>query len=174
MKPIENLVRDNVRYLKPCVHGAEVYGAAEESGFKTEEILDFSSSVNPLGPSKKALDAIISAFTRIEAYPDSNSNGLRQVLAEHFGKISRDNLVVGNGSTELMYLFAETFLRKGEKAVMAAPTFGEYENAVRKTGEAVKFVRLGGNFQIEAEAFRREMPGSKMLFLCNANSPTSK
>jgi threonine-phosphate decarboxylase len=174
MKPIENLVRDNVRNLKPCVHGAEVYGAAEESGFKTEEILDFSSSVNPLGPSKKALAAITSAFSRIEAYPDSNSNGLRQVLAEHFGKISRDNIVVGNGSTELMYLFAEAFLRKGEKAVMAAPTFGEYESAVRKTGEAVKFVRLGGNFQIEAEAFRLEMPGSKLLFLCNPNNPTSK
>ena len=84
MKPIENLVRDNVRNLKPCVHGAEVYGAAAESGFKTEDILDFSSSVNPLGPSQKALDAITSAFSRIEAYPDSNSNALRKVLAEHY------------------------------------------------------------------------------------------
>jgi histidinol-phosphate/aromatic aminotransferase/cobyric acid decarboxylase-like protein len=83
MKPIESLVRDNVRNLKPCVHGAEVYGAAEESGFRTEDILDFSSSVNPLGPSQKALDAITGAFGRIEAYPDSNSTALRQVLAEH-------------------------------------------------------------------------------------------
>lgn len=175
MKPIESLVRDNVRNLKPCVHGAEVYGAAEESGFKTEEILDFSSSVNPLGPSQKALDAITGAFGRIEAYPDSNSNALRQILAEHFGgSITKDNIIVGNGSTELMYLFAEAFLRRGEKAVMAAPTFGEYESAVRKTGECVKFVRLGGNFQIEAQAFRQEMPGCKLLFLCNPNNPTSK
>ncbi|NLF89490.1 threonine-phosphate decarboxylase [Candidatus Bathyarchaeota archaeon] len=175
MKPIESLVRDNVRNLKPCVHGAEVYGAAEESGFKTEEILDFSSSVNPLGPSQKALDAITGAFGKIEAYPDSNSNALRQILAEHFGgSITKDNIVVGNGSTELMYLFAEAFLRRGEKAVMAAPTFGEYESAVRKTGECVKFVRLGGNFQIEAQAFRQEMPGCKLLFLCNPNNPTSK
>jgi threonine-phosphate decarboxylase len=157
------------------VHGAEVYGAAEESGFRTEEILDFSSSVNPLGPSKKALEAITGAFGRIEAYPDSNSNMLRQVLAEHFGGgITKDNIVVGNGSTELMYLFAETFLRRGEKAVMAAPTFGEYESAVRKTGECVKFVRLAGNFQIEAQTFRQEMPGCKLLFLCNPNNPTGK
>lgn len=176
MKPIQSLVRDNIRNLKPCVHGAEVYGAAEESGFKSEEILDFSSSVNPLGPSQKALDAVTGAFGRIEAYPDSNSNALRQVLAEHFGgKITKDNIVVGNGSTELMYLFAEAFLRRGEKAIMAAPTFGEYESAVRKTGECVKFVRLSpNNFQIEAEAFRQEMPGCKLLFLCNPNNPTSK
>lgn len=175
MKPISSLVRDNIRNLKPCVHGAEVYGAAEQSGFKSDEILDFSSSVNPLGPSQKALDAITGAFGRIEAYPDSNSNALRQVLAEHFGgKITRDNIVVGNGSTELMYLFAEAFLRRGEKAIMAAPTFGEYESAVRKTGECVKFVRLAGNFQIEAKAFQQEMPGCKLLFLCNPNNPTSK
>ena len=47
---------------------------------------------------------------------------------------------------------------------MAAPTFGEYESAVRKTGESPKFVRLGSSFQIEAEAFRREMAGSKACF----------
>jgi threonine-phosphate decarboxylase len=174
MKPIENLLRDNVRNLKPCVHGAEVYGAATESGFKTEDILDFSSSVNPLGPSQKALDAITDAFSRIEAYPDSYSNALRKVLAEHYGNISPENIIVGNGSTELMYLFAEVFLRRGEKALMAAPTFGEYEAAVRKTGECVKFVRLSASFQLEAEAFRREMAGCKIVFLCNPNNPTSK
>ncbi|HSV50084.1 MAG TPA: histidinol-phosphate transaminase, partial [Candidatus Acidoferrales bacterium] len=121
----------------------------------------------------KALEAITGAFGRIEAYPDSNSNALRQVLAEHFG-ISRDNIIVGNGSTELIYLFAEVFLRRGEKALMAAPTFGEYEAAVRKIGESVKFVRLSGNFQIETEAFRRDMAGCKLVFLCNPNNPTSK
>ncbi len=125
MKPIESLIRDNVKNLKPCVHGAEVLGAAEESGLLPQDILDFSSSVNPLGPSKKALDAAKKAFSQIAAYPDSNSNELRQVIASHFG-ISKGNVVVGNGSTELMYLFAEVFLKKGEKALIPAPTFGEY------------------------------------------------
>ena len=60
--------------------------------------------------------------------------------------LNKDNIVVGNGSTELMYLFAEVFLKKGDKAVMPAPTFGEYESAVRKTGETPKFVKLGKNF----------------------------
>ena len=84
MKPIESLIRDNVKNLKPCVHGAEVLGAAEESGLLPQEILDFSSSVNPLGPSKKALEAAKEAFNQIAAYPDSNSNELRQVIAGHF------------------------------------------------------------------------------------------
>ena len=172
MKHIESLVRDNVKNLKPCVHGAEVLGAAEESGFKPWEILDFSSSVNPLGPSKKALDAAKKAFSQIAAYPDSNSNELRQVIASHF-EISKGNVVVGNGSTELMYLFAEVFLKKGDKAVMPAPTFGEYESAVRKTGETPKFAKLGKNFTIDSEAFKHEMAGAKLVFLCNPNNPTS-
>ncbi|MDR0372100.1 MAG: threonine-phosphate decarboxylase CobD [Nitrososphaerota archaeon] len=174
MKPIESLIKDNIKSLKPCQHGAEVHCAAQESGFKPQEILDFSSSVNPLGPSKKALDAIQEAFVEIVAYPDSNSNVLRQTIAGHLNGITKDNIVVGNGSTELMYLFAEAFLKRGEKALMAAPTFGEYERAVRKTGESVKFVRLDKSFQIEAEAFKREMTGCKLVFLCNPNNPTSK
>ena len=173
MKPIETLVRDNVKNLKPCVHGAEVLGAAEESGFLPQDILDFSSSVNPLGPSKKALDAAKSVFSQIAAYPDSNSNELRQVIAGHFGEIKKSNVVVGNGSTELMYLFAEVFLKKGEKAVIPAPTFGEYESAVRKTGETPKFVKLNKNFNVDAASFASEMAGAKIVFLCNPNNPTS-
>jgi threonine-phosphate decarboxylase len=172
MKPIKNLVRDNVRSLKPCVHGAEVLDAAQESGRKPEEILDFSSSVNPLGPSKKALDAAKKAFSQIAAYPDSNSNELRQAIADHFG-VGKGNVVVGNGSTELMYLFAETFLKKGETALIPAPTFGEYESAVRKTGETPTFVKLGKNFTVDVGAFEGKMAGAKIIFLCNPNNPTS-
>ena len=172
MKPIETLVRDNIKNLKPCVHGAEVLSAAEESGLKAEAILDFSSSVNPLGASKKSLHAIKKAFSQISAYPDSNSNELRQVIADHFGT-SKGNVVVGNGSTELMYLFTEVFIKKGDKTIIPAPTFSEYERAVLKTGEIPKFVKLERNFTIEAEAFIREMTGAKIVFLCNPNNPTS-
>jgi threonine-phosphate decarboxylase len=173
MKPIENLVRDNIKNLKPCVHGGEVLDAAAKTGLRREEILDFSSSVNPLGPSKKALEAAKAAFMQIPAYPDSNSNELRQAIASHFSGITKDNIVVGNGSTELMYLFAEVFLSKGEVALIPAPTFGEYESAVRKTGEKTKFLKLDDNFNVGTETFAREMVGTKIVFLCNPNNPTS-
>ena len=119
MKAIQNLAKDNVKNLKPCPHGAEVYGAAAQYGIQPQEILDFSSSVNPLGPSAKALEAAKTAFSTIAAYPDSYSNILREVIASRHPGITKDNIVVGNGSTELMYLFAEAFLKKGEKALMS-------------------------------------------------------
>ena len=173
MKPVENLVNDNIKNLKPCVHGGEVLDAADKSGLKREEILDFSSSVNPLGPSKKALEAAKKNFKEIPAYPDSNSNELRQAIASPFNELNKNNIVVGNGSTELMYLFAEAFLKKGDTAIIPAPTFGEYESAVRRTGETPKFVKLDSNFNIDAGIFEQEMAGAKIVFLCNPNNPTS-
>jgi threonine-phosphate decarboxylase len=173
MKPVENLVSDNTKNLKPCVHGGEVLDAVGKSGFRREEILDFSSSVNPLGPSKRALEAAKNSFKEIPAYPDSNSNELRQAIASHFNGLSKSNVVAGNGSTELMYLFAEAFLKKGETAIIPAPTFGEYESAVRKTGETPKFVKLDSDFNIEASVFEQEMIDAKIVFLCNPNNPTS-
>jgi threonine-phosphate decarboxylase len=173
MKPISSLVKDNIKNLTPCVHGGEVLDAAFKSGFKSDAILDFSSSVNPLGTSKKALDAVKAGFGQIASYPDSNSTELREVIAKHYQAIDKNNVVIGNGSTELMYLFAEAFLKKGDFAVMAAPTFGEYESAVRKTGEDVKFVKLNSNFQVDPQAFIKGMAGAKMVFFCNPNNPTS-
>jgi threonine-phosphate decarboxylase len=173
MKPVQDLVKDNIKDLKPCVHGGDVLDAAGKSGLRREEILDFSSSVNPLGPSEKALEAAKKCFTEIPAYPDSNCNELRRAVASHFSGISKNNVAIGNGSTELIYLFAEAFLKKGEVALIPAPTFGEYESAVRKTGETVKFVKLDKNFNVDGSVYIREMAGAKMVFLCNPNNPTS-
>jgi threonine-phosphate decarboxylase len=171
-KLISSLVNENIKNLRPCVHGGEVIEAALRSGIKREDILDFSSSVNPLGTSKKALAAVEAAFGRVAAYPDSLSSELRGVIAEHYG-IARDNIVVGNGSTELMYLFAECFLSVGDIVVMSAPTFGEYEGAVRKTGADIRFVKLDSEQRLDVNAFKCAMVGAKMAFICNPNNPTS-
>ena len=173
MKPVEKLVKDHLRNLKPCVHGGEVLDAASKSGLLREQLLDFSSSVNPLGPSKKALEAAKAGFKEIPAYPDSECNQLREAIAAHYTCINKRNVVVGNGSTELMYLFAEAFMKEGEKAVMAAPTFGEYEGAIRKTGQKTQFVKLGNDFNIAEGSFIKEMADAKLVFLCNPNNPTS-
>ncbi|MCL2134658.1 MAG: threonine-phosphate decarboxylase CobD [Candidatus Bathyarchaeota archaeon] len=172
MKPISSLVKEHFKTLKPCVHGGEVLDAINKSGIKREALLDFSSSVNPLGTSKKALSAINAAFSQIAAYPDSTSSELRLVIAKHYN-IKKNNIIVGNGSTELMYLFAETFLSKGDVAVIAAPTFGEYENAVQKTGATTCFVKLNKDMQLDVDTFISNMKKAKIAFICNPNNPTS-
>ena len=173
MKSAADLARKEVKRLKPCVHGGEVWEIAKETGLGVKDLVDFSSSINPLGPSPRALEAIRNSFEQIPLYPDSNSTALRETIACHFSGINKSNVVVGNGSTELIYLFAQVFLKKGDIAVVPAPTFGEYANAAARSGSKVKQVKMSRDFQIEPNVFKRKMEGSKVVFLCNPNNPTS-
>jgi threonine-phosphate decarboxylase len=167
------LARENITNLKPCVHGGEVWEAARKLGFREEEVLDFSSSVNPLGPSKFSLDAVRASLPYISSYPDSKSTELRCAIANSYGGVEVDNVIVGNGSTELIYLFVETFMKKGDFALIPAPTFGEYERAVRKMGEETRYVKPNRDFQFTPDAFERDLKDAKIVFFCNPNNPTS-
>jgi threonine-phosphate decarboxylase len=173
MKSAAELARKEVRRLKPCVHGGEVWEIANETGLSVKDLVDFSSSINPLGPSPRALEAMKNSFEQLPLYPDSNSTALREAIACHFGGIDKNNVVVGNGSTELIYLFAQVFLKKGDIAVVPAPTFGEYANVAARVGSNLRQVKTSRDFQVEPNAFRREMKGAKVVFLCNPNNPTS-
>ena len=174
MKSTSNLVRESFKNLKPSAHGADIFDAAAKSGFKREEIIDFSSSVTPIGPSQKALDALKSSLNQIPTYPDSNSTALRNAIARHYGSITKENIVVGNGSTELIYLFAEAFTQKDDIVLLPAPSFGEYEGAVKKAGATVQHVSLDSNLHFVPKKFIQDMNSRvKAVFLCNPNNPTS-
>lgn len=173
MKSASKLARDNVKWLEPCIHGGEVWDIANAMAVRVQDLMDFSSSINPLGPSSLALKAIADDFPNLSLYPDSNSTTLRKAIAKHFGNISEDNIIVGNGSTEVIYLFAEVFLNKGDIALIAAPSFGEYACAITKNGGKAKYINVNQDFQIDSKAFSREIPDAKAIFLCNPNNPTS-
>ncbi|HLN44927.1 MAG TPA: threonine-phosphate decarboxylase CobD [Candidatus Sulfotelmatobacter sp.] len=173
MKSASILARDDVKWLAPCIHGGEVWDIANAAGIRVQDLVDFSSSINPLGPSPLALKAITDDFPNLSLYPDSNSTGLRKAIAKHFGNISEDNIIIGNGSTELIYLFAEVFLNKGDTALVVAPSFGEYACAITKNGGKAKYINVNQDFQIDSKTFNQEMQDAKAIFLCNPNNPTS-
>jgi threonine-phosphate decarboxylase len=173
VKSTWRLARENIKDLTPCVHGGKVWEAEKKSGLAREEIIDFSSNINPLGSPQKALEAIKSNLGQIPVYPDSTSTKLREAIAASFKGINLNNVVVGNGSTELIYLFAETFLEKNDGALIPAPTFSEYENAVRKAGGKPRHIKLSNNFCIEPNIFSGDIKDAKMAFICNPNNPTS-
>ncbi len=167
------LTWNKAKRVTHCVHGGEVWEVTRKTGQRVEDILDFSVNINPLGPSPCAVEAIKQSFGLLTSYPDSGCVTLREEIARSFDGLGKSNVVVGNGSTELVYLFADVFLKRGDLAVVAAPTFGEYENAVRRAGGEPRFVCLSHDFQVKADAFVRVMRDAKVVFLCNPNSPTS-
>jgi threonine-phosphate decarboxylase len=173
MKPLKTLIRKNLLEIEPCVHGGDVWTPARRRGLRPEEIVDYSSSINPLGASPTAIEAAAASLTQTAVYPDSNSTMLREAIANHFGGINAENIIIGNGSTELIYLFTEAFIQDGDLALIPQPTFGEYAVAVKKAGGRVKPFTLPSNFKVEPDMLIHEMAGAKILFLCNPNNPTS-
>ncbi len=170
-----DLAKPHFRRLLPCVHGADVLAASGQSGFSVGALLDFSSSINPLALSQPVLHAIAAGFSQISQYPDSNSTALRQAIAHHYPSVAPENVVVGNGSTELIYLFADVFLRVGEVALVPAPSFGEYAVAAQKAGGKIKHVPLTKTFALNPDRFLRALTKkTKLIYLCNPNNPTSQ
>lgn len=172
-KSIAELARDEIRDLEPCVHGGDIWKGARKYGLHSEHILDFSANVNPLGPSRRAMEAMKNNFWQIQFYPDSNSTALREAISHHIQEVNADNVIAGNGSTELIYLFSEVFIEKGEESLIPTPTFGEYENAVRKVGGKPRHIKSDHDFTLNTTNFLKEIrTATKAIFLCNPNNPT--
>jgi len=173
MNSLKNLARRELVDLKQCIHGGEIWEISQKYKVNVEEIIDFSANINPLGPSPKSLEAIKSNLENIKFYPDSNSKDLRIAIAKHFKTIKPSNIIVGNGSTELIYTFTCVFINKGDEAIIPIPTFGEYEVAVKEAGGRPVYVELNQEFNISpSNLLSRVNHKTKVIFLCNPNNPT--
>ncbi|MBI4787764.1 MAG: histidinol-phosphate aminotransferase family protein [Chloroflexi bacterium] len=147
-------------------------------GFHSEHAsdwLDFSSNVNPFGPSPRIWDAIRNA--PIGRHPDPRATPLRNVLAE-IENVSARRVIVGNGSVELIYHLAVAYLRAGDRVLVVAPTFGEYAAASAIMGaEVVAWrARPEADFALDLDALSHVADACRprFIFLCNPNNPTGK
>ena len=135
-------------------------------------VLDFSASLNPLGPPAAALDAYHEAAGLIADYPPPYPGDLAMRLACRHG-IAPDNIVVGNGSTQLIHLLARTL--RPRRPFVAIPTFSEIANAMIIAGVAPAAMpaKRERNFAIEAaQAARALQQGADAIFIGRPNSPT--
>ncbi len=155
------------------VHGGLEAAELRSLGLDPAQLLDFSSNINPLGPSPRIRRAAANAD--LAAYPDRTSLMLREALGDRLG-VATESILIGNGSTELIHLLARARLRPGVGCLILTPTFGEYRAAAEMAGGAVEEVRAtrGQMFRwsptATARAIERVRPG--LVFLCNPNNPT--
>jgi histidinol-phosphate aminotransferase len=151
-------VRPDVRCFEQVVHGSVSESELAEFGLRPADVCDFSVNTNPLGPSPNVLRAIATAdWTR---YPGDDEPRLRTALALR-DRVAPEQVVLGNGSVELLWLVALAALRPGDRMVVVGPTFGEYARAGRVAGaEVVEVPDLS------------DASASRLLVVCNPNNPT--
>jgi threonine-phosphate decarboxylase len=161
--PLIDRIRKQAVELVPCIHGARAQESAEGSGKSLAELTDFSANLNPLGPPKLSRP-LESALKTIGNYPDNRYPGFRKVAATSL-KVKPENIVPGNGSSELIRLFAEAVIEPGDKVIIPFPTFSEYEFQCRLFGANIESVNYSDITNIRPG-------GCKAVFLCNPNNPT--
>jgi len=159
------------------IHGGNIYKVAQEQRIPVERIMDFSASINPLGPPASVLRTIRSALKQIVHYPDPDCWQLRQELSQQCG-VNSDMILVGNGSTELIHLLPRVLGIKS--ALIIGPTFEEYAQALMATGSLVQYVhaRREERFRPPVNDVLRELSAKRTrfdaVFLCNPNNPTGQ
>ncbi|MFN0038280.1 MAG: histidinol-phosphate transaminase [Burkholderiales bacterium] len=162
---------DYVRSIAPYQPGKPVSELAREMGRDESRIIKLASNENPMGASPRALLAMRSALDEVARYPDGNSFELKAALAEKFG-VAQNQLILGNGSNDVLELAARAFLGPGSSAVYSRHAFAVYPLAVQATGAAgieVPAREFGHDLPAMASAVRKD---TRVIFVANPNNPT--
>ena len=168
-RSVEDLASPYLRGLIPYSPGKPIEEVERELGIS--DSVKLASNENPLGPSPKALVAIREALPGIHRYPDGSGYRLSRALATHWG-VSPDQVILGNGSNELLELAGRGFLAPGDEAVYAEQAFVVYDMVAQVTGAAKVTVPLK-DFTHDLDALGRAIsPRTKMVFVANPNNPT--
>lgn len=162
-------VSKDISQIKPYSPGKPIAELERELGITGS--IKLASNENPLGPSKKALRAIRSALKEIGRYPDGAGFALKEALAEHC-KVEKDQIVLGNGSNEIIELLIRTFVMPGDEVVMATPSFSVYRLIVQAGhGTSVEVPLIEGVHDLQGMA-KAVTEKTKLIFVCNPNNPT--
>lgn len=152
-------------------HGANIREIADTYKIKTDNFLDFSSNINPLGISPAVKNIIKNSASLLKRYPDPESKIARGVLAAHLG-VNSDNILLANGSNELIYLIPRAL--SISRALICRPAFSEYEFSVRLAG-AKPYSLLAKEtdcFAIDIKKVKKYAPKVDLIMLSNPNNPT--
>lgn len=163
------IVPDYIRSIKPYTAGKSLEELEREYGI--EDSIKLASNENPLGPSPLAVEAIKSAAENLHRYPDSNGFYLIERLAKHLN-VAPEQIVLGNGSDDIIGLLAGAFLQPGDEVVLPKPTFLMYEIMAKSVG-AIPVEAPLSLLSLDLERVLEKITAqTRLIFLCNPNNPT--
>jgi len=166
---MRTLTREGIETLVPYPPGKPIEELERELGIKGS--IKLASNENPLGPSPLAVEAILNRLSTLHRYPDGSGFYLKAALSRKLG-LPMDQIVLGNGSNEIIELAVRTFLSPGGHAVQPSPTFLVYEKIVKGAGGEMTSVPLldyGIDLEAVSAAIRAD---TKIVFINNPNNPT--
>lgn len=166
---VNDLARRNVLEIEPYKPGKPISEVARELGLK--QVIKMASNESPLGPSIKAQEAIRRGIRELSLYPEGSGIRLRKAIAEYW-KVKPENIILGNGSNEIIELILHAFLNEGEEVITARPSFLVYFLSAKIFNAKLIEVPLKYyTYDLEA-IIERVTPATKVIFIANPNNPT--
>ena len=168
---IASLAPDYIRAIMAYQPGKPISELAREMGIAEESIVKLASNENPLGMSVRARDAAITAIGEISRYPDGGAFALKKALCARFG-VKPEQLVIGNGSNDILELASQAFLAPGLSAVYSRHAFAVYPLATNARGaRGIEVAAKNFGHDLDAMAAAIE-PQTRVVFVANPNNPT--
>ncbi len=171
MTLLQDLAPEYVRAIAPYQPGKPISELAREMGLEESSIVKLASNENPLGVSPRAMAAMQGELADIARYPDGNGFVLKDAIHRKFG-ISHSQIVLGNGSNDVLELAARSYLSPGTSAVFSQHAFAVYPLVTQAVG-ARGITVPARDFGHDLDAMRASIAvDTRMVFIANPNNPT--
>ncbi len=154
-------------------HGGDLRAVAAEFAVDVNDIIDFSSNINPLGPPPGLWEELRSHLDDINSYPEPQARTFRRALAGKM-EIAENRLLPGNGANELIHLLC--LWKRPRRVVFPVPAFAEYNRAARLAGAAVKTIPNSPDNSPDEllPLIRNHLSAGDLLIICNPENPTGR
>jgi len=168
---IWKLANPQLRDLAVYEPGKPIEETASKLGVHPDSIIKLASNENPLGPSRKAIEAMHAALENAQLYPDGGSFYLREALATRLG-FAPENIILGNGSNEVIEFLGHAFLHRGDDVITSEYAFIAYKLIATLFG-ACTIETPSPDYQQDLEAMLDAItPKTRVIFIANPNNPT--
>ncbi len=154
-------------------HGGNIHKILRDSPGENPEILDFSANINPLGPPEWLRPLISSQLEHLSHYPDPENSCFVEAIASHTG-ISAEHIVVGNGTTELLYAYMR--ILPGTRILIPVPSYVDYSRAAQIAGLAVEnfVMQEKDDFNLDLGRLGMAIQPDDIVIIATPNNPTGK
>lgn len=152
------------------IHGGDIYSAQERiSG----EIIDFSANINPLGLPDSVKKALVESMEDFSCYPDPLCRKLIKEIAKS-ENVAEESILCGNGAADIIFRISQAI--RPRQALIASPTFAEYEQSLEVGGCHIDYFTLKeeNDFLVTEDILDAIHPRTDIVFLCNPNNPTGQ
>jgi histidinol-phosphate aminotransferase len=166
---VKNIVRPELESLIPYKPGKPIFEVKRELGL--EKIVKLASNESNLPPFPVAVKAMVDAVNNVNEYPDGGCVLLKEKLAP-FMEVPETNIMVGNGSNELIRLLAMALLNPGDEVIFAEPSFVVYPTVTQMMNGIARRIPLM-DFRHDLKSMKRAISAkTRLIFVCNPNNPT--